>query len=76
MGTLAGIGFTMSIFTTMLAFGDDAVRDIAKISILTSVALSVIASVIYFWVIDKSLAKDHVAIPKKIIDFKLALKLE
>jgi NhaA family Na+:H+ antiporter len=76
MGTLAGIGFTMSIFTTMLAFGDDAVRDIAKISILTSVALSVIASVIYFWVIDKSIVKDHVAIPKKMVDFQLSLKLD
>ncbi|MDN3654796.1 Na+/H+ antiporter NhaA [Ferruginibacter paludis] len=63
MGTLAGIGFTMSIFTTMLAFGDDAVRDIAKIAILTSVALSVVASVLYFWAIstetDQSVAHLH-----------------
>jgi NhaA family Na+:H+ antiporter len=34
MGTLAGIGFTMSIFTTTLAFGGELHRDIAKISIL------------------------------------------
>jgi len=40
MGTLAGIGFTMSIFTTMLAFTDAGARDIAKVAILTSVALS------------------------------------
>lgn len=57
MGTLAGIGFTMSIFTTMLAFGDDGVRDIAKIAILTSVALSVVASVIYFWAIDPAVVR-------------------
>jgi len=48
MGTLAGIGFTMSIFTTMLAFTGAANRDIAKISILTSVVASVIISFIYF----------------------------
>jgi NhaA family Na+:H+ antiporter len=48
MGTLAGIGFTMSIFTTMLAFTDSGFRDIAKISILTSVAASVVISYFYF----------------------------
>jgi len=73
MGTLAGIGFTMSIFTTMLAFGDDAVRDIAKIAILTSVALSVVASVVYFWAIDKSVVKEPHPIAKKVLDFKLEL---
>ncbi len=51
MGTLAGIGFTMSIFTTMLAFNDSGIQDIAKIAILTSVTLSVIVSVSYFWII-------------------------
>jgi NhaA family Na+:H+ antiporter len=49
MGTLAGIGFTMSIFTTMLAYTDDGTRDIAKIAILTSVTLSALFSVLYFW---------------------------
>ncbi len=48
MGTLAGIGFTMSIFTTMLAFTDSAIRDIAKISILSAVIGSVIVSYFYF----------------------------
>jgi Na+:H+ antiporter, NhaA family len=51
MGTLAGIGFTMSIFTTMLAYTDDATRDIAKVAILLSVTLSAIFSIIYFWAI-------------------------
>ncbi|HEV2353108.1 MAG TPA: Na+/H+ antiporter NhaA [Puia sp.] len=48
MGTLAGIGFTMSIFTTMLAFTGQAYRDIAKISIMLSVVTSVFISLIYF----------------------------
>ena len=48
MGTLAGIGFTMSIFTTMLAFTDSAYRDIAKISILVAVCASVLVSYLYF----------------------------
>jgi Na+:H+ antiporter, NhaA family len=48
MGTLAGIGFTMSIFTTMLAFGDEGSRDIARIAILTSVSLSAVLSTVYF----------------------------
>lgn len=51
MGTLAGIGFTMSIFTTMLAFTSQGIRDIAKISILLSVVTSVVISLIYFRVI-------------------------
>jgi NhaA family Na+:H+ antiporter len=51
MGTLAGIGFTMSIFTTMLAFTDSGVRDIAKISILSAVVGSVVISYFYFRVI-------------------------
>jgi NhaA family Na+:H+ antiporter len=48
MGTLAGIGFTMSIFTTTLAFKDEATRDIAKIAILVSVGASLVISWIYF----------------------------
>ncbi len=51
MGTLAGIGFTMSIFTTMLAFSETGMRDIAKISILTSVVVSVVLSYLYFHLI-------------------------
>jgi NhaA family Na+:H+ antiporter len=51
MGTLAGIGFTMSIFTTTLAFSGELHRDIAKISILISMVLSLIISWIYFSII-------------------------
>jgi NhaA family Na+:H+ antiporter len=48
MGMLAGIGFTMSIFTTMLAFKDPVYQDIAKIAILISVVLSLVISLAYF----------------------------
>ncbi|MGY4385081.1 NhaA family Na+:H+ antiporter [Pedobacter sp. UYP24] len=51
MGTLAGIGFTMSIFTTMLAFKQPAFQDIAKVSILFSVLLSLVFSIIYFLIV-------------------------
>ncbi|HEY4064827.1 MAG TPA: Na+/H+ antiporter NhaA [Puia sp.] len=57
MGTLAGIGFTMSIFTTMLAFGEEGFRNIARISILISVVTSVIVSMIYFRIISGKFQK-------------------
>lgn len=71
MGTLAGIGFTMSIFTTMLAFGDDDIRGIAKISILVSVALSLLISVVYFWVISIKPEKSTVPVKRIQPDLKL-----
>ncbi len=52
IGSLAGIGFTMSIFTTALAFNNEAYRDIAKVSILASLVLSMILSGIYFAIIN------------------------
>jgi NhaA family Na+:H+ antiporter len=48
MGMLAGIGFTMSIFTTMLAFKDPVYQDIAKIAIIISVVISLLMSLFYF----------------------------
>lgn len=73
MGTLAGIGFTMSIFTTMLAFSTEASRDIAKIAILTSVGISVVGSVLYFWAIQKSVVQRK---QKPVLDASLDLRLE
>jgi len=56
MGTLAGIGFTMSIFTTMLAFSEERYRDIARISILLAVVASVVISLIYFRIVSGKFA--------------------
>ncbi len=52
VGSLAGIGFTMSIFTTTLAFTSEINRDIAKISILASLVLSILVSSIYFMILE------------------------
>ncbi len=57
MGSFAGIGFTMSIFTTTLAFNEEVYRDIAKISILGSLILSMALSWIYFLTIEKKIAR-------------------
>ncbi|HEY4323535.1 MAG TPA: Na+/H+ antiporter NhaA [Mucilaginibacter sp.] len=65
MGTLAGIGFTMSIFTTMLAFKQQAFQDIAKVSILFSVLLSLIFSLIYFLIISVNIKFEHSIEEKK-----------
>jgi len=63
MGTLAGIGFTMSIFTTTLAFTGENHRDIAKISILISMVLSLTISWIYFVAIGKAQPRRSSGLP-------------
>jgi NhaA family Na+:H+ antiporter len=57
MGTLAGIGFTMSIFTTSLAFNEEVFRDIAKIAILFSMIISVLVSWLNFIISERSIVK-------------------
>jgi len=64
MGSLAGIGFTMSIFTTTLAFSEEIHRDAAKISILVSMVLSLIISWMYFLVIGQTAKRKSMALPK------------
>jgi NhaA family Na+:H+ antiporter len=54
-GSLAGIGFTMSIFTTSLAFNSEQYKDVAKIAILASLILSMLISWIYFMLLEKKL---------------------
>ncbi len=54
MGMLAGIGFTMSIFTTTLAYNTNASRDMAKIAILVSMVASLAISWIYFGLFSKN----------------------
>lgn len=46
-GILAGIGFTMSIFISMLAFSETATQDIAKLAVLVSSVFSMIVG--YAW---------------------------
>lgn len=46
-GILAGIGFTMSIFISTLAFTDTAMQDIAKISVLVASFISMLAG--FLW---------------------------
>jgi len=53
MGMLAGIGFTMSIFTTSLAYSSNANKDMAKIAILISMVASLFISWIYFGLLSK-----------------------
>ncbi|WP_439506688.1 Na+/H+ antiporter NhaA [Sediminibacterium sp.] len=50
-GILAGIGFTMSIFISILAFQDTITQDIAKIAVLISSVLSMIVG--YLWLAAK-----------------------
>lgn len=58
MGTLAGIGFTMSIFTTSLAFGAESLQNLAKIAILIAMVGSLVISWIYFTAVSqKTVAK-------------------
>lgn len=61
MGTLAGIGFTMSIFTTALAFKDNVSQDIAKIAILFSMVSSVVMTWLSFKIMEfKSIRANHI----------------
>ena len=65
VGSLAGIGFTMSIFTTTLAFTGEINRDIAKISILASLVLSILISSIYFMILETKSAKPVLKKPQR-----------
>lgn len=49
IGILAGIGFTMSIFITMLAFNNPAWQDVAKIAVMLASLLSVAAGLIVLY---------------------------
>jgi len=48
VGFLGGIGFTMSIFITHLAFGDQAIIDAIKLGVFVA---SFIAAIIGVWMI-------------------------
>lgn len=53
MGMIAGIGFTMSIFISMLAFKDTEARDIAKLAVLFASLIAGLAGYIYLRLLDK-----------------------
>ena len=55
-GFLGGIGFTMSIFITLLAFSDLAIIQSSKIAILLS---SLLAGVIGFLILNRQTVTDH-----------------
>lgn len=65
MGTLAGIGFTMSIFTTTLAFSNNGSRDISKIAILASMVASLVISWVYFRLASKKLSNKNIHEPSR-----------
>lgn len=62
-GILAGIGFTMSIFITCLAFADTATQDIGKIAILAAAVLSILAAAVWFGWFSK--APDKKTVPRQ-----------
>jgi NhaA family Na+:H+ antiporter len=48
MGILGGIGFTMSIFTSTLAYSQETLQVISKVSIISASAIAAIAGYIYY----------------------------
>jgi len=54
IGILAGIGFTMSIFITTLAFGEDKIQNLAKIAILFA---SLFSGIVGFIILNRFKAK-------------------
>lgn len=58
IGLLAGIGFTMSIFISMLAFTELATQDIAKVGVLTGSVLAMVAG--YIWLLLVSKKNNHI----------------
>lgn len=58
VGLLGGIGFTMSIFITLLAFNDQQIIDTSKIVILTSSLLAgILGYVCLYFTLKKSISK-------------------
>lgn len=59
VGMLAGIGFTMSLFVSFLAFEDVYRQDVAKIAILLGSFISGLAGLMYLKSITKKKPKTH-----------------
>lgn len=58
IGVLAGIGFTMSIFITMLAFEDAATQDIAKSGVLIASVIAMAAGYTWLYLSGKNTQKE------------------
>ena len=61
VGTLAGIGFTVSLFITGLAFDDVAIQDDAKVGILVASIVSAAAGALVFAVTSRKQARESAA---------------
>jgi Na+:H+ antiporter, NhaA family len=54
IGILAGIGFTMSIFISTLAFGDSKIQDVAKIAVLIASITAIIVGLLWLRFTEKN----------------------
>ena len=61
VGALAGIGFTVSLFITGLAFDDVAIQDDAKVGILVASIVSAAAGALVFAVTSRKQARESAA---------------
>jgi NhaA family Na+:H+ antiporter len=59
-GMLAGIGFTMSIFISALAFNQEHIQDLSKIVVLISAILSIITVFTWMNIINRHGGKEKV----------------
>lgn len=60
IGILAGIGFTMSIFISTLAFSSLFIQDIAKIAVLLASLLAIIVGCIWIIITNKNIKKHYI----------------
>ncbi|MDO5522526.1 MAG: Na+/H+ antiporter NhaA [Bacteroidia bacterium] len=68
VGILAGIGFTMSIFVSTLAFGDNAqLQDTAKLSVLLASGLAMISGFVWLKIVTRN-AKEETTDETESID--------
>lgn len=54
VGILAGIGFTMSIFVSTLAFSDKNIQDTAKLAVLVTSGFSMIVGYLWLKIVTRS----------------------
>ena len=62
VGWLAGIGFTMALFISVLAFGDSPLLDIAKVGILIA---SLLSGIIGWFILNRHTQTNEKVSPEK-----------